>query len=1201
MPEGAVGRTLYLAIDSSAAQRGAEEFKRAVDGVKQSATSAGAAVDDFSDEFIELAQRLDPAIRAEIQLQKAVAVLNHELAAGRISLSNYTDFMERARREAEKTTGAHSRFAGVMRSFVGGLGAGLGFGGAIGAAQLVSGFISAADAAQRLQNQLTVATGSASGAAQVFERLYQVAQRTGAPIEDLATMFARASIAGKELGATQSDLLRMTEAIGNALKISGQSPAAASGALLQLSQALGAGTVRAEEFNSMLEGALPLLQAAAKHIDGAGGSVARLRQMVIDGNLSSQQFFRGIIAASADLEAQASKMESTFAQAMVRMGNSLVRLVGTINDATGATAALQGAFGILSRFADEVSDSLTRTGYSLSKAIEQQSAALQSMRKLAAEREEFNQLSVGERIGKVLQTGQLPTPQSADSLRKSIADGEARLRELQQRQRDSQAALAEAAERERERSGVRPVDPAEASRANRAAAEKSLEIRKLGLDTLSKEVAATDEVNKKLRLQIELLTRKRDIEIEEIRSDKKKFPTPEAQDLAVAEINRSFDADRRKVELDARRQAEAEAKRAAAAGRRAGAADQREQRKAQREIEERERDLDALAKLEAEAANDRYDALEKIEADRQKRLRDLRKLDKLTPAERRDAELSVEAIAAQQSRKAYEEQLDLERQKADLISNARVTQLEAQAEIAEDYREKQRLMLEALEERHKIELRSIEEAGDRYALSEEERRQLVESSNASYLARQQEMLREQSDDTVDSAGLLAEGFREFGLAASSAFEDAIIKGEEFSEVLQGLADDLQRIVLRKTVSEPLSQGLDSLLGLGKDAGPSSGLAGLLRSAGSWVSGLFSNPLEEGSEVGGFRLAGTNAAPGFGSFDVGGGLLAGGLGSDDLSGGAAADMLQDGAQALSSSADGLSLAATGMLGSADALGSAGAAGALGTAATTVGRTLPSIFQQVMGQMVGTMTVNAASVTVNGGVGSAGAAGGGGLFSGIGGWLSGLFGSGVSAGNSASVIQGASSGGWTPGGWFASGAAIDRGAVVPFATGGIVSHPTLFPLANGTGLMGEAGPEAIMPLRRAGGSYAVQAMTEAGEVRRLPLQRMPSGELGVRATPFARGGVIDAGSIVPFMRGGVIEPRLPQATPPRDAGPDRRPAVNIVVNNNAGAQVQTEQRENERGGIDLIMTLDPIVADIISRRGTASNRALRRGGDDRGPQR
>ena len=49
-------------------------------------------------------------------------------------------------------------------------------------------------------------------------------------------------------------------------------------------------------------------------------------------------------------------------------------------------------------------------------------------------------------------------------------------------------------------------------------------------------------------------------------------------------------------------------------------------------------------------------------------------------------------------------------------------------------------------------------------------------------------------------------------------------------------------------------------------------------------------------------------------------------------------------------------------------------------------------------------------------------------------------------------------------FADGGVFQQGKVTPFAYGGVVNKPTLFPMANGAGLMGEAGPEAIMPLRR-----------------------------------------------------------------------------------------------------------------------------------------
>jgi len=58
--------------------------------------------------------------------------------------------------------------------------------------------------------------------------------------------------------------------------------------------------------------------------------------------------------------------------------------------------------------------------------------------------------------------------------------------------------------------------------------------------------------------------------------------------------------------------------------------------------------------------------------------------------------------------------------------------------------------------------------------------------------------------------------------------------------------------------------------------------------------------------------------------------------------------------------------------------------------------------------------------------------------------------------------------------AKGNAYAGGNIVPFAKGGVVDQPTVFPFAGGTGLMGEAGPEAILPLERvSGGDLGVSA--------------------------------------------------------------------------------------------------------------------------------
>jgi len=212
---------------------------------------------------------------------------------------------------------------------------------------------------QSLQNSLRVVTDSQAELNTVSEELFTIAQQTRAPLEAVTKLFSSASIAAGELGASQEELFQLTEITGQALAVQGSSAAESAGALRQLSQSFASGVVRAEEFNSILEGAFPLAQAAARGFEEAGGSVGKLRNLVVEGKVSSEEFFRAILAGSDGIATAFARSEATISQALTAINNSLIKFVGGISEATGAGSGLAGVLIGVSDTIDDLGDAFS--------------------------------------------------------------------------------------------------------------------------------------------------------------------------------------------------------------------------------------------------------------------------------------------------------------------------------------------------------------------------------------------------------------------------------------------------------------------------------------------------------------------------------------------------------------------------------------------------------------------------------------------------------------------------------------------------------------------------------------------------------------------------------------------------------------------------------------------------------------------------
>lgn len=226
-----------------------------------------------------------------------------------------------------------------------------------------------ADAWTKAKNSLATAGITGTQQAAVLEQLYQAAQKNYAPLDALTTLYGKVAQAQTMLGASQNDLLKFTDGVATALRVAGTDANAARGALLQLSQGLGSGTVRAEEFNSVLEGARPIITAVANNIEEAGGSISKLKTLVDEGKISSRQFFEAFNRGIPALQAQAANASLTVAQAVTKINNAFTRYIGQTDEGLGATQRLAQGLGALADNFNTVGDMVIKVAAIIAAAL----------------------------------------------------------------------------------------------------------------------------------------------------------------------------------------------------------------------------------------------------------------------------------------------------------------------------------------------------------------------------------------------------------------------------------------------------------------------------------------------------------------------------------------------------------------------------------------------------------------------------------------------------------------------------------------------------------------------------------------------------------------------------------------------------------------------------------------------------------------
>tara|TARA_R110000787_G_scaffold283264_1_gene395845 strand:+ start:5084 stop:9007 length:3924 start_codon:yes stop_codon:yes gene_type:complete len=287
-------RTIRVTIDNSDAKRGAAELRNELKSLSGQASSTARGQSDLTRAANDNTRAFNQTARAANESGRAMNTLNT-----------------------------------AIKGFV-----------ALGTAKVIIGL---ADSFTRFTNSLRVAGVEGDNQRLVIDKLFASAQKYGVQLEAMSALYGKASQAQKSLNASQGDLLKFSNGVAAALKVQGGTVESAAGALHQLGQAITGNKIQAEEYNSILDGAYPILQAVAAGSDKYKGSVAALTKEVKAGNVTSKQFFEDFLKGSASLEERAAKSNFTVAASWQVLTNAVTKYLGEADQANVVSGTLGGA------------------------------------------------------------------------------------------------------------------------------------------------------------------------------------------------------------------------------------------------------------------------------------------------------------------------------------------------------------------------------------------------------------------------------------------------------------------------------------------------------------------------------------------------------------------------------------------------------------------------------------------------------------------------------------------------------------------------------------------------------------------------------------------------------------------------------------------------------------------------------------------
>ncbi len=219
---------------------------------------------------------------------------------------------------------------------------------AVAGAGLIGGIIKQVDAYGQMSDRMQAAAGSAGEYQMVQEHLLQTAQETYRPLAEAQELYIRTADVMRSLGFNTQQTLDITDSFSFLLVTNAAAADKAGSALDAYSKALQTGKIEADGWVSIQDAMPTIVNAIAS---ATGKSAEQIRKLGVEGKLSLDDLNTGLLGTVEANRKAAAEMSTSVQDALVNINNAVGTFLASIEERTGAVAGLSS---LLIALADNV-------------------------------------------------------------------------------------------------------------------------------------------------------------------------------------------------------------------------------------------------------------------------------------------------------------------------------------------------------------------------------------------------------------------------------------------------------------------------------------------------------------------------------------------------------------------------------------------------------------------------------------------------------------------------------------------------------------------------------------------------------------------------------------------------------------------------------------------------------------------------------